>query len=199
RATLGARDPAPDTGPDGIWIRPGIVAGERVGRFQPADIDEPAFRGKAWVDHRAVDVVYEPDEDPATDARLILAAGSTIGAASGTRRLATSERLLVPKLTHADARARIRYVSKALLIEGWVPGSQLTPDQVGRLGAGGGGRGWGSSGLTRYLHAGDRLYARQGGELLGVVTSERLRVRDDGEIEAGRGVQVHLGGWSFVP
>jgi hypothetical protein len=183
----------------GVWVRPGLVASDR-GKSRTVDIDDPIFHGAASIDHRAVDRVFEPEEDEKEPNDALLAPGTVIEDEHGEAlvRVPEGDALQVRHLDAAGARTRVRYVSESLWIEGFV--SAVDPNEgLGAIGTIGHGAGWGSSGAKRYLHAGDRLHAGPNGPLIGLVLGERVMTLEDQDLEGGHQVSAFVSGWSFVP
>jgi CBS domain-containing protein len=204
RAWLGA-DPRPalGTGSEGVWLRPGqVVAGS--GPLQRATLDDPMSHGTAWVDGDAVDWVYEPDAGwrEAFTPGAALWPGQVITTRDGAT-LATvppGVEVGVAILTREGDRARVRYESEHLLIEGFVPVGALDeshaplPPQHGFGFTGG----WGVLDETRYLHEGDMLHAGPGGEVIGLVTERRVLFIVGDRDDRGLAVRGHTRTWGFA-
>jgi hypothetical protein len=203
RAWLGGVNDPISEGRCGVWLRPGLIASDR-GRLRRVELDDALWRGSAWIDRRAVDRVYEPELSWRDDFAPVagLHAGQAITTRSGTilatvpagTTIGVEERVRVGELS------RVRYESEHLVVEGFVPTAALdhgNAPQPQRYGTGSTG-GWGTGGPHRYLHEGDLLHDRPGGEVIGVVTGERVLFAEHDADADGLTVAANLRGWGFA-
>lgn len=201
RASLGVYQTPDARTTDGVWVQPGLIVSPGKGMLRSVPVDDALFAGDAWVERAAVDRVYEIAPDPPGAYDVVLAEGTVVRAKTGAALLTVPSGIRpgVVVLETAGAKRRVRYVSDTLHVEGWVPAAAIEEQRAFGHGYGTGGGGWGTSGPTRHLHAGDALHTGAGAEVLGKVLAERVLVLDHGESGGGRRVGVHLRGWPSLP